>query len=510
MNMEARNGSDSAGGGRPKLKPLSSSADFEFRPWLVFFYGHAGKFPGVKEVLMKEDVLNETNAAKTKRLKDDYQCNATALSMLYEVCQDDKVASQVAVNHAATDKDLSARNLLKMIETRFTQKTVLKVQKLHGELFAIKVKAGETTALFCDRYTNLTTSITAADPTQLPTEIARQGILLNAIVLAFPILWAMLSDKDINTEASMLESILNHRMPNEIGKHGQGMTEAVAAYMDGKAKPKKFKKKPTRSDDVSGEAHEQLWAKIICWNCEKKGHRAVDCRKPKRARDDNDDGVDESSKKKKKKQFKKKQFPLKSAFKKGKGGKYGPKKSSPSMNEDGDFSDESANMMEEEFLSEPDQIVEESGIKCTTEIALHSFSRDPSLVCVDSGANIAIFKKKVGRGRSRQVTNRSISTAASGSRLRVHALFECGLINEVRLCPDAAANLLPTNDINDCGCSVLLEKVDEIYTCKITADPHGEPFIIDCVRDNGLWWITELQFLDIVERNGLSVEKVER
>ena len=160
----------------------------------------------------------------------------------------------------------------------------------------------------------------------------------------------MLSDKDINTEASMLESILNHRMPNEIGKHGQGMTEAVAAYMDSKARPKKLKKKPTRSDDVRGESHEQLWAKIICWNCEKKGHRAVDCRKPKRARDDNDDGADESSKKKKKKQFKKKQLPLKSAFKKGKGGKYGPKKSSPSMNEDGDLSDESANMMEDEFF----------------------------------------------------------------------------------------------------------------------------------------------------------------
>ena len=85
------------------------------------------------------------------------------------------------------------------------------------------------------------------------------------------------------------------------------------------------------------------------------------------------------------------------------------------------------------------------------------------------------------------------------------------LIKEVRLChSDAAANLLPTNDINDCGCSVLLEKVDEIYTGKITADPHDEPFIIECSRDNGLWWITELQFLDIVEQTGLSVEEVER
>ena len=46
------------------------------------------------------------------------------------------------------------------------------------------------------------------------------------------------------------------------------------------------------------------------------------------------------------------------------------------MNEDGDFSDESANMMEEEFIDKlPDLIVEESGIKCSTEIALHSYTR---------------------------------------------------------------------------------------------------------------------------------------
>ena len=56
----------------------------------------------------------------------------------------------------------------------------------------------------------------------------------------------------------------------------------------------------------------------------------------------------------------------------------------------------------------------------------------------------------------------------------------------------------------------MLEKIDGVYSCIFTADPHGDPFIIDCVRDNGLWWITEQQFLDIVERNGLSVEEFER
>ena len=56
----------------------------------------------------------------------------------------------------------------------------------------------------------------------------------------------------------------------------------------------------------------------------------------------------------------------------------------------------------------------------------------------------------------------------------------------------------------------VVRKNDGVYSCIITADPHGDPFIIDCVRDNGLWWITEQQFLDIVERNGLTVEEFER
>ena len=183
------------------------------------------------------------------------------------------------------------------------------------------------------------------------------------------------------------------------------------------------------------------------------------------------------------------------------------------MNEDGEFSDESANMVEEFIVELPwyDVVVEESGLNFTTEVALHSYTRDPSLVCVDSGANIPVFKKKVGQGCLIPVENRSVGTAASGSKLRINGLFKCGLIKEIRLCPDSAANLLPTNDSNDCGCSVLLEKIDGVYSCIITADPHGDPFIIDCVRDNGLWWITEQQFLDIVvERNGLTVEEFER
>ena len=64
------------------------------------------------------------------------------------------------------------------------------------------------------------------------------------------------------------------------------------------------------------------------------------------------------------------------------------------MNEDGDFSDESANMLEEEYIDKEfyDVVTEESGIKYSTEVALHSYTRNPSLVCVDSDANTSRIK----------------------------------------------------------------------------------------------------------------------
>ena len=182
--MEANRSVDSHGG-RPKLLPIRSGHEFSWANWKVFFLGHAGKTPGVREVLLKVVPDNETLAVKTKRLKDDFASNATALSMLYEVCQNDSIASGVVTAQAATEENPSAHKLMKLLEARFTQRSNLRLQKLLQEFSAVKVRAGDSTSMFCDRYTNLTTSISAIDPTHLPTELARKGVLLNRGCLSY-------------------------------------------------------------------------------------------------------------------------------------------------------------------------------------------------------------------------------------------------------------------------------------------------------------------------------------
>ena len=255
--MEARNGSETAGGGRPKLLPITSNPDFDFKNWKVFFMGHAGKFPGVREVLSKEVIPNETPAAKLKRLKDDYAANAIALSMLYEVSQNDTIASGVVTSQAALEPEPSSYNLMKLLDLRFTQKRKLRLQKLTQDFHALKVKTGETSATFVDRYKILTTTIIAIDPAQLPTDITRQGVLLNAIVLAFPMLWTLLSDQE-TSEVDMLDKILNQRMPNAIGRHEKELSEAVASYLASNEQPEKARKreyrKPSAKDSTERKA----------------------------------------------------------------------------------------------------------------------------------------------------------------------------------------------------------------------------------------------------------------
>ena len=134
--MEANRSVDPSGG-RPKLLQIRSGSDFNWANWKVFFLGHAGKSPGVREVLVKVVPENMTAAAKTKRIKDDFANNATAISMLYEVCQNDQIASGVVTAQAATEENPSAANLLKLLEARFTQRSNLRLQKLLQEFNSV-------------------------------------------------------------------------------------------------------------------------------------------------------------------------------------------------------------------------------------------------------------------------------------------------------------------------------------------------------------------------------------
>ena len=119
---------------RPRILPIrSDDANFSWTNWKTLFNGHMGMTPGVQEVLNKVPPANETPAAKTTRLRNDFAHNATALSYLYEACQSDKVALGVLTAQSAVEAQPSANNLLRLLDNRFNQRRDDKVQALLGQ-----------------------------------------------------------------------------------------------------------------------------------------------------------------------------------------------------------------------------------------------------------------------------------------------------------------------------------------------------------------------------------------
>ena len=102
----------------------------------------------------------------------------------------------------------------------------------------------------------------------------------------------------------MLESILNFRLPNEIGKHGQDVTAAVAQFMNQQPREeKKYKAGQERREksDASRDVSD-----ITCYECGKKGHHRRDYRsKGKRTERNGDSNDDDEAPSKKKSFFKK-------------------------------------------------------------------------------------------------------------------------------------------------------------------------------------------------------------
>ena len=99
------------------------------------------------------------------------------------------------------------------------------------------------------------------------------------------------------------------------------------------------------------------------------------------------------------------------------------------------------------------------------ELALAgTIDRTLRMVCIDSGANIFILRFLLFLYKNlRAVGDHFIRTAAQGGRLQVEALYDVGHVVDVRHSPEAAANLMPTNVIMLCGCSVLLDMETRSY-----------------------------------------------
>ena len=79
--------------------------------------------------------------------------------------------------HAISDPEFYANNLWKMLELRFTQARLNKIQGYLNEIGRVKHEANEDFKIFIDRFKKLIGDVRSIDPKQVPTDVNLMGIL---------------------------------------------------------------------------------------------------------------------------------------------------------------------------------------------------------------------------------------------------------------------------------------------------------------------------------------------
>ena len=83
--------------------------------------------------------------------------------------------------HATTDVDCYTNNLWKMLETRFMQERMNKIQGYLNEIGRVKHEANEDFKIFVDRFKKLIGDVHSIDPKQVPADVNLMGILKEAL-----------------------------------------------------------------------------------------------------------------------------------------------------------------------------------------------------------------------------------------------------------------------------------------------------------------------------------------
>ena len=273
----------------------------------------------------------ESPEEKEARIEEFGVDSRKAYSYLVEACTSSPVAMGIVLNHAATDLSCWANTLLKRLTARFTLQASMRLQNLIGEFNLLTVAPEETGAMFMDRYNAKVAAISAIDIKQLPTKLSRLNVLKTAIKSAFPILFAVMTLKETETnniealEDKFAQLITEWNQENELGKKAQQETAAVAQFTqftESFVNKSGALKKAFLRKQQSGRGEEIKEVKR-CYNCYSDKHLMYNCpendegagkRKVNReeSRNDRDDSKFEKKKKKKA------EFPLKSALKRNK------------------------------------------------------------------------------------------------------------------------------------------------------------------------------------------------
>jgi len=232
------------------------------------------RWEGYEEALFEpQEVEVNARAEQKKRLNKNNALN-TVYSFLVEMCSPNKTA-MLQVREHATSGDRYANNLWKMLETRFTQERMNKIQGYLNEIGRVKHEANEDFKLFVDRFKKLIGDVRSIDPKQVPTDVNLMGILKEALS-GNEVLWGHLTfAKNISLE-EMMDTVSKWKSKSQ---KAQTSDFAVANYSSLPGHLKKAQAKKQRSGRASSPDNftdkEETRA---CLACKRVGHLVKDCR----------------------------------------------------------------------------------------------------------------------------------------------------------------------------------------------------------------------------------------
>ena len=106
------------------------------------------------------------------------KAHRTVYSLLVEMCGPNKTAMLQVRAHAISDPTKNSNSLWKMIENRFTEERLNKVQGYLNEIGAFKNESNE---VFIDRFRKLVDYVRSIDEAQVPTDLNLIEVLKKAM-----------------------------------------------------------------------------------------------------------------------------------------------------------------------------------------------------------------------------------------------------------------------------------------------------------------------------------------
>jgi hypothetical protein len=279
--MASSKGSDSIKQPRYNLSsgkvPLLSAVDDEVDWTMVAIEMRAFlmRFEGYTEALFESQLVDLNARAEQKRRLGKNNALHVVYSYLVEMCAPNKTAMLQVREHATSDPEFYANNLWKMLEIRFTQERLNKIQGYLNEIGRVKHEANEDFKIFVDRFKKLVGDVRSIDPKQVPTDVNLMGVLKEALS-GHEVLWGHLTfAKNISLE-EMMDTVSKWKSKSQ---KAQISDSAVANYSSQPDYLKKSHAKKQRSGRASGlDDFTDREETRACLACKEVGHLVKDCR----------------------------------------------------------------------------------------------------------------------------------------------------------------------------------------------------------------------------------------